>query len=520
MPPYHHTIVFARSLLRQAARKRALQGMCLWPLLLLKASCPGGADLGFLYDEFELTLHEGRRIEILGPLFSWEQRESSCQWAVHPFFSIQQTPEVERCEWDALYPALTYNRTGKEYRLQFFQWLSLSGGQDQAERQTRRVTLFPLFFYQDSEIPEEDYVALFPLHGRLQRRFFRDEIEFTLFPLYSRTRKRDVVTRNYLYPVFHWRTGDNLRGWQVWPLLGHEHKGLTYRTNLFDEVQPVGGHEKWFALWPLFFHSETGLGTDNPVREHALLPLYSVYRSPQRDLTALLWPIGFTFTADRAQGYRQWGLPWPFVVWARGEGRHTDRLWPLFGSTTTSNRQSSFYLWPVYRRNRLAAPPMERERTRILFFLYSDIIERDLDSEAHRRRQDLWPLFTRSRDLEGRERWQVLSLLEPLLPGNRGIERNYSPLWSLCRVEHNPARGTSSTSVLWNLYRAEKTPADKKVAFLFGLIQYRKDSHGGHWRWLHGLGRRPPDHPGAEATRPAPNADARLVETAAPSPTD
>ena len=44
---------------------------------------------------------------------------------------------------------------------------------------------------------------------------FRDEIFFVMFPIYSQTRKKDVVTDNYLYPFFHLRHGDGLHGWQV-----------------------------------------------------------------------------------------------------------------------------------------------------------------------------------------------------------------------------------------------------------------------------------------------------------------
>ncbi len=48
-----------------------------------------------------------------------------------------------------------------------------------------------------------------------------------MFPLYVRTRKKDVVTWNMPYPFFHLREGDGLHGWQVWPLMGREHKDVT-----------------------------------------------------------------------------------------------------------------------------------------------------------------------------------------------------------------------------------------------------------------------------------------------------
>ena len=56
---------------------------------------------------------------------------------------------------------------------------------------------------------------------------------------------------------------------------------------------------------------------------------------------------------------------------------------------------------------------------------------------------------------------------------NRGIERNWSPLWSLWRAENNRKTGAGSQSLLWNLYRRETAPGHKKVSLLFGLFQYQ-----------------------------------------------
>ena len=69
----------------------------------------------------------------------------------------------------------------------------------------------------------------------------------------------------------------------------------------------------------------------------------------------------------------------------------------------------------------------------------------------------------------------MLAPLEPAVPDNRGIERNWSPLWSLWRSENNFQTGAASHSLLWNLYRDEKAPEHKKVSLLFGLFQYQYD---------------------------------------------
>jgi hypothetical protein len=438
--------------------------------------CSGEVASGPLLQEFNLTLETGRRTEALGPLWSYERRETQTQWAVPPLFSHASDEGADVEEFDLAYPLLTYDRFGTEFRFQIFQVLSFSGGLSQQDSRQRRFTVFPFYFQQRSSDPALNYTAVFPFYGRLKNRLFRDDIRFVMFPLYGRTRKKDVVTDNYLYPFFHLREGNALRGWQFWPLSGYEHKEATTRTNLADEIETVGGHKKFFALWPIFFNQRLGLGTENPEHHQAFLPLYSYLRSPQRDSTTVLWPFGVTFTDDRAKKYRELGVPWPLFDFARGEGKTVNRMWPLFSHAKTPILESDFFLWPLYKYNRAHAPPLDRERTRILFFLYSDLIEKNEETGTALQRTDLWPLFTARRDHDGNERLQLLAPLEPLLPNNKSIERNYSPLWSLWRSEKNRRTGAASESLLWNLYRRETTPQTRKCSLLFGIFQYESGS--------------------------------------------
>jgi hypothetical protein len=203
--------------------------------------------------------------------------------------------------------------------------------------------------------------------------------------------------------------------------------------------------------------------------------LYTLSRSPQRDATTVLWPF-FTWIDDRAKKYREWEGPWPFIVVARGEGKTTTRFWPLFSRAHNDTLTSDFYLWPLYKYNRLHTESLDRERTRILFYLFVDVTEKNIATGAERERMDLWPLFAWRRDFNGNRRLQILAPVEAALPNNRGVERNWSPLWSLWRSENNPSAGATSQSLLWNLYRRETAPAAKKCSLLFGFFQYQSDS--------------------------------------------
>ena len=453
-------------------------GLCVYSL---EAS---GQEIGAgpFYHEFRLTLAIGDRKEALGPLFNFEEQDTQQQWAVPPLFSYTKDPGVDLCEFDLLYPLFTYDRNGPEYRFQLIQLLSFSGSQNQTATNTHRATLFPIYFRQRSDDSNKNYTAVFPFYGRLQNRLFRDDIRFVAWPMYVQTRKKDVVTHNYLYPLFHLRHGDQLAGWQMWPLLGHEHKDITAMTNQWGETEIGGGHDKFFGPWPIFLNAKTGVGTTNQQWQQAFLPFYSFFRSPVRDSTTAPWPLGFTYTDDREKKYHEWGVPWPLFVFARGEGKTINRIWPLFSHAYNDRLESVFYLWPVYKYNRLHSEPLDRERTRILFFLYSDVVEKNTQSGMAKKRRDFWPLFTWRHDFDGNQRLQLLAPLEPILPNNKSVERNYSPLWSIWRAEKNPKAHANSQSFFWNLYRHDSTPETKKCSLLFGLFQYESTPEVARWR--------------------------------------
>jgi hypothetical protein len=430
---------------------------------------------GPLFDEFALTLDSGRRVEAAGPMFYDQHTDSGKTWAVPPLFSYDVNPATESKEFDLLYPLLTYESFGMEYRWQLVQLFSFSGGHDQNESMDRRVTIFPLYFQQRSPDTNKNYTALFPFYGHVKNHLFRSDIYIVLFPLFMETHRHDVITDNYLFPIFHLRHADGLYGWQFWPLVGNEHRDVTLSTNGFGETEIRAGHDQFFALWPVYFHQNNGLGTENPEKFRAALPLYAVSRSPKRDSTSVLWPF-FTWIDDREKKYREWEGPFPLVVIARGEGKTTTRFFPLFSRSHNSTMEVDYYLWPIYKINRLHTDVLDRERTRIVFYLYQDLREKNLETGAERKRIDFWPLFTWRREFNGNDRLQILALVETAVPNNRGIERNWSPLWSLWRSENKPRAGAASQSLLWNLYRRDTTPAAKKCSLLFGFFQYQSDS--------------------------------------------
>ena len=430
---------------------------------------------GPLYDRFPLTLASGSRTEAIGPFFYSQQKNSEKTWALPPIFSRDRDPAVDSRENDFLYPLLTYEAYGKEWRWQILQLWSFAGGKEQNDDPTKRFTIYPFYFQQRSPDTNLDYTALIPFYGHLQHRLFRDKIFFVMFPIYGQSQKKDIVTDNYLYPFFHLRHGDGLNGWQFWPLVGSEHKTVTTLTNGFGDTTLVGGHDDFFALWPVYSKTTENIGTEDLAKSWTLFPLYLQLRSPNRDDTTVLWPF-FSWIDERQKKYHEWQGPWPFVIFTRGEGKTTSRVWPIFSRSHNDVLESDSYLWPVYTFRRTHSDPLDLRRTRIAFFLYENMVEKNTATGQAKQRVDAWPFFTFHRDFNGSRRLQILAPVEPAVPDNRGIERNWSPLWSLWVSETNSQTGAASRSFLWNLYRQQTAPGAKKCSLLFGLFQYQSDS--------------------------------------------
>ena len=434
---------------------------------------------GPLFSDVSLSLAPGEGTEAMGPLWGAYEADGVKSWRLAPFVSHEVDPVIQREEWDVLFPLSTYDRFGTEWQVQVLQLLRFSGGATVDEDVKRRQTLFPFYFRQDSKSGTNDYHAVIPLYGRVRNRLFRDEVKFVLPPLWLESTKRGMTTKNFLFPIFHVRSGAGTTGWQAWPLIGAESRRPGVRTNSLDEAEVVPGHSFRFLAWPFLLSEKADIGGPNPTTNFFAFPWHLRTRSPEMDHT---WWMGFSHRTNRAAKYEEWAYPWPFLGHARGLGRYSNRIFPLWGKATNATQQSDFLLWPIYTHRRLLSGTLDRERFRILFMGYSSTREEDTTTGRAAKRRALWPLFTWRRDSDGRERLQVLAPVEPAIPGNKSIERLYSPLWSVWRSESDPGRQRASRSLLWNLWRHERSGQRSRTSALFGAVHVSDDGHGPRWR--------------------------------------
>ena len=104
---------------------------CSLGLTLIGSAYAGSDDwlnIGPIFDQFDLTLTQGHRTEIGGPVFYSQTQEDDKLWAIPPFFSMDKNSGTDSEEWDFFYPVMTYDRFGSEHRWQLFQLFNISGG--------------------------------------------------------------------------------------------------------------------------------------------------------------------------------------------------------------------------------------------------------------------------------------------------------------------------------------------------------------------------------------------------------
>lgn len=427
--------------------------------------------MGPLVHRFGVTFEDAERTEALGPFFNRESGVGYQEWAIPPIYSRRYEEATDKLSIDIFWKVASYDRMGPEAKFTFLQMFNVGTARSLADEGDRRFTLFPFYFQNRSDNPDRNYTAVFPFYGRIRNRVFRDEVKWVMFPLYAQSHKRDLVTDNYFFPFFHIRHGDNLNGWQLWPLIGREHKGLTTRTNVLGERVDVGPHDKDFYLWPFVMKAHTAIGQPEENLQRAVLPFYFIERSEKRNVTTFLWPL-FSTIDDAGRDYREWAMPYPFLVFSKGPGKTGGRFWPFYGEAHNDTLRTRFILGPLYRSKEVNSENLHRLRWNSCYFLYDSVFELNTETGKSMKRRGLTPLFHYHKDWNGRESLQILAPLETTLPHSDTLRRSLSPLWSLWRSEKNPAAGKSSQSFLWNLYRRDTSPEVRRGSVLFGLFRW------------------------------------------------
>ncbi|NIP38914.1 MAG: hypothetical protein GWM89_07630 [Candidatus Dadabacteria bacterium] len=442
--------------------------------LLITSVSAAGKEVNFgpLFDYTNRPDQNKKEITVLGPFFIYRTEDKHKEYGLRPLFYNEYDYKRDKHYLDIAYPFAGYRRheNNKAFNILFF--INYNSRHRQSDVQ-RNFSIFPVFFSSFSENKNDNYLALFPLYGNIKNKFHKDRISFALFPLFFQTESDGETNTNILWPFIGYQKGQGVEGFKLWPLYGYKKRKKPYVDDKF-------------VLWPFYVKREKQF-YDERVRYVSYLPFYSELDSKDINQKSYLWPFFNKYT-DRKNEFERIDAPWPVFNITRGK-KEEKRFFPLFAKEVSGDDKDGYFLWPLYSYKVTDLDDYKISKKYYLLFLYKDVkeIPKNLSGRSSRR-VDLWPVFSYHRDRKGNRQINVLSILEPFLPGNRQIENNYSAFWTLYEKK-KLVTGQETTTILWNTYKSSKHGRNKiiKISPLIPLFEYSRNDNIKIYKFFGGI---------------------------------
>ena len=450
-----------------------LLALLLWGL---SATCVSATaqefDWGFLASRLE-DANGDIRVRGLGPFFEHAQsQEGGRLSAFRPFYYSGTDAATERRFREVIWPLATTRRFLNErdtrVLLAYYKRFNVT-----EPRGRYRFMVLPLYF-QGRDKAGQGYTALFPVAGSIHEFLGQDAMSFFLFPLWSYSSINSVETRSVLWPIYSRTKGKGISRFRVFPFYGYARHRARY--------------EKGFVGWPFYTWAHFTY-PDAQGHGYIVFPLWGRFKMPDQDAWLILPPL-FRFSRGERMDYSY--APWPFFQRSRGQ---IERLyfWPIWGRRTLAGVRSTFFLWPIFRSERVDRGATIRRRFWALPVVFSQVdIRRAAGDEPARtvmRHHRVWPLVS-YRQEENTRRLRLLELWP--LWGASPVERNWAPFWTL--FDWTKVGQNADTEVLWGLCRDRRRGEERRAVSLFPIWEWRRDDRAGgarEWNVLKGLlGRR------------------------------
>jgi len=402
--------------------------------------------------------NQSRRLDAAGPFYSQSESPEEREWTFRPFFSYRENLKDQTEDLEYLYPLGRYRKTseGKLYRFIPF-YSSFKPAQENEETNKKEnVDLFPFFWGKDKE--GKSYGGIFPFGGEFRGRFNSDEIQFVLWPLYTRFKEGETLSYSILWPIFSFTEGGNRSGFRFWPFYGEEKK------------EGQGAYQKYFFLWPIGLYQQRHLDTEYPKTYFYLFPLYLSEQSPTEQKIIFLWPF-FNYYTEKRFDYFQIDFPWPFFQYARGENTLGVRFWPIITYRKVDQREKVTFLWPLIFQDKYEDENRDDVLTR---FLYVSKWHQVYYKKENRweRVTKFWPFFRYAEDGKG----LVHFYFPAVMPADwEGLERHYGTLFRIVEY-YQDGKGKEITKFLWGLYyhQRQKDLRRIEISFLFTYLQEKE----------------------------------------------
>jgi len=415
-----------------------------------------------------------------GPFFEFKKDSNSKVYAFRPIFYYEANYELKFRSLDILYPLAGYQEDDQQNKFQaLFYLIRYKNFNDYDDLQEKTFSIFPILDISWSGKEENDYFSLFPIYGSFKNKFMKDEIDYILFPLYLKTKKKNSQNTHFLWPIFSKTEGKYVSGFKMWPLFGYMNKVDNQGLKIVKKTK--------FFLWP-FYSYKKDLTKGLDFEEKAFFPFYLSSSSSIHEARSYLWPF-FNVYVDKLRNQKTYNMPWPFIQYKDGVNIKSKRFFPFYSYVKTKNVEKGFFLWPIYKyKNEILGTEYFKTES-FLFFLYKQDTYYDLRKNIIKKEfSSLWPLYSKDSNLDGYD-LRIFSPLESFFSSNIKIRKIWSPLWSAIRIRND--KSFTETSILFNLvsYKNDKINNKKRfrVNFLLPIISNVSTPESNNFNILGGL---------------------------------
>ena len=360
----------------------------------------------------------------IGPFY--QQKED--YHALRPFWSHEGETT------DVLWPLFTSHRDWWRFAY-ILNWHDYNDSKGEGYQ----FMFLPLWFNgRDAE--KGAYAGLFPIYGRHPHILMAYDLEFALWPLWTRYKTPRpstgewLETKAVLFPLLNWRSDGS---WAFWPLYGvKHHRESTHR----------------YALWPIATWAFYEKDRDTSGAGHSWMfwPLFGRV-SRERETQTMFLPPFFSWTSVQSPALAARGLesegfrlrcPWPFFEYETAPLRDRISVFPLYensvlkshatGGAESSVTRFGWRLVEIYRDGK-----GEIEETRVFPFWAK--------GKDYLR---VWP-FWETDESDGVADSRFLCLV-PIrwIPA---VDRNWAKFWTLYESRSFPGR--TEHSLFWGIIR-------------------------------------------------------------------
>jgi len=436
---------------------------------------------------------EKSHISILGPIVerNYISKHKNRLNAIRPFISTFGDDTKRENETDLLWP-IGAKRVGDDQKK--YRFILLGNSQqvnplNDYERIYESYWLYPII-WQKWEKDTENSFVFFPFYGEINSCFTFDKANFVLWPIWAKSRRKDVVSNDYIWPFFNSSDGEKVRRYRFWPFY------------CYSRRDNIGINRSY--MWP-FFHTNESLHPNVKGKGYFFLPFYgqtSYYNTRAMSESysrTILWPLyshyatEFEKTPERnTYQTKSWAL-WDSRTNDEGQESYRDYYWPFYGIKKRANYKRTFIMWPFWQTYITSGEREIIEKN--LFPFYRYYMKENNEGEMEEEKRVYWPFYRK--EFKGNETYSSAPALFPFHIDE--ITRNYSPLWSLYRKWEGEDYAhfelfwgfyynyKSNERKHWSLFpfiEVDETEEDESFSILKGLFGKRKTKDKNFYRLL------------------------------------